>query len=126
MLHASKHRELATIIARTLTDTTENRDKLQINRQETEEIGNVGRRENVDIDQGLMIAVILLHFVPKAVEMRLTIEKTDTVRDTRRDNQIPVKEEITLTEKGEIEKVGHENDKTAFATCLFFLIDDWY
>lgn len=126
MLHASKHRELATIIARTLTDTTENRDKLQINRQETEEIGNVGRRENVDIDQGLMIAVILLHFVPKAVEMRLTIEKTDTVRDTRRDNQIPVKEEITLTEKGEIEKVGHENDKTAFATFLFFLIDDWY
>ena len=126
MLHASKHRELATIIARTLTDTTENRDKLQINRQETEEIGNVGRRENVDIDQGLMIAVILLHFVPKAVEMRLTIEKTDTVRDTRRDNKIPVKEEITLTEKGEIEKVGHENDKTAFATFLFFLIDDWY
>ena len=126
MLHASKPLELATIIARTLTDTTENRDKLQINRQETEEIGNVGRRENVDIDQGLMIAVILLHFVPKAVEMRLTIEKTDTVRDTRRDNQIPVKEEITLTEKGEIEKVGHENDKTAFATFLFFLIDDWY
>ena len=125
-MNASKHLGLATIIASTLKDTTENRDKLQIIRQETDKIGNVGRRGNADIDQGLMTALILHHFVPKAVEMRLTQEKIDTVREIRRDNQIVVKEEITLTEKGEIEEVDHEIDRTDFATCLFFLIDDWY
>lgn len=110
--NASKHHGLATIIASNLTDTTENRDKLQIIRRETEEIGNVGSPGNADIDQGLMTVVILPHFVPKVVGMRLTLERTDTLRDTRRDSKIKVKGEITLTEKEEIIEVGHEIDRT--------------